>query len=123
MNWSFHPTEGTPINLDNFRSRNWPSILRRAKVRKRTIYQCRHSYARFLLEHGEDTPQHVADQLGHASVRMVFEVYGRWMRRPVSRATATLERVVKDNYKTKSSVTLPSPFFGGERAGNEGKGR
>src|SRR5262249_15301764 len=67
----FPSKEGTPISLDNFRSRQWPRILQRArvraKVRERTIYQCRHSYASFLLEHGEDTPQHVADQLGHAS--------------------------------------------------------
>src|SRR6516225_7877552 len=33
-----------------------------------------------------DTPQHVAAQLGHSSVRMMFEVYGRWLKRPTSAA-------------------------------------
>jgi len=83
-------------------------------VRERTIYQCRHSFARFLIEQG-DTPQHVAAQLGHAGVRMVFEVYGRWLKRPTSAAMEALDRAV--------SITHPSPMFGGQSAGNSGKQR
>ena len=109
----FPSAHGTPINLDNFRARNWPRILRRAGVRPRTLYQCRHTFARLALEHG-DTPQHVAAQLGHVSVRMVFEVYGRWMTRPTSAALEALDRAI--------SITHPSPISGGESAGRGGKG-
>jgi integrase len=110
----FPSANGTPIDLDNFRARNWPRILRHAGVRPRTLYQCRHTFARLAIEHG-DTPQHVAAQLGHASVRMVFDVYGRWLKRPTSAAMEALDRAV--------SVTHPSPILGGESVRNGGKGQ
>lgn len=99
----------TAIDLANFRARNWPRILRRAKVRQRTIYQCRHTFARIAIEYG-DTPQHVAAQLGHTSVEMVFRVYARWMERPAN-ALGKLEL----------AITHPSPKVGGQLAGNDGK--
>lgn len=103
------PSEaGTAIDLANFRARNWTRVLARAKVRPRTIYQCRHTFARLAIEHG-DTPQHVAAQLGHTTVEMVFRVYSRWMTRPASRLAA-LEK----------AITHPSPKTGGETAGSHG---
>lgn len=100
---------GKPIDLANIRARNWPRILQRAKVRARTIYQCRHTFARLAIEHG-DTPQHVAAQLGHTSVEMVFRVYAKWMTRPASRLEA-LEKV----------ITHLSPKVGGETAARHGR--
>ena len=84
---------GTPGDLDKFRARNWPRLLSRAKVRPRVLYQCRHTFARMLLEQG-DTPQHVAAMLGHTTVKMVFQVYGRWMSRPESTALARLDAAI-----------------------------
>lgn len=98
----------TAIDLANFRARNWPRILTRAKVRPRKLYQCRHTFARLALEHG-DTPQHVAAQLGHTSVEMVFRVYSRWMTRPASR----LEGLEK-------AITYGTPKIGGETAASHG---
>ena len=77
----FPSEKGTAIDLANFRARNWPRILQRAKVRPRTLYQCRHTFARLAIEN-HDTPQHVAAMLGHTSVEMVYRVYPRWMKRP-----------------------------------------
>lgn len=108
----FPSANGTLVDLNNFRARSWPRILRRAAVRPRTIYQCRHTFARLAIEQG-DTPQHVAAQLGHANLRMVFEVYGRWLKRPASAALDALDRAV--------SITQPSPKSGGESAGSTGK--
>ncbi len=107
--WFFLRWRESAIDLANIRARNWPRILQRAKVRPRTIYQCRHTFARLAIEHG-DTPQHVAAQLGHTSVEMVFRVYSKWMTRPVSRLEA-LEK----------AITYPSPKAGGETAGSHGK--
>lgn len=105
----FPSLAGKAIDLANIRARNWPRILQRAKVRPRTIYQCRHTFARLAIEHG-DTPQHVAAQLGHTSVEMVFRVYSKWMTRPASRLAA-LEK----------AITHPSPKSGGEMEANDGK--
>ena len=105
----FPSESGTAINLANFRKRNWDRILKRAKVRARPVYQCRHTFARLAIENG-DTPQHVAAQLGHTSVEMVFRVYSRWMTRPASKLEA-LEK----------AITHASPKVGGQLAGNDGK--
>jgi integrase len=104
----FPSEKETAIDLANFRARNWERILKRARVRSRTLYQCRHTFARLAIEYG-DTPQHLAAQLGHTSVEMVFRVYSRWMTRPASRLEA-LEK----------AITHPSPKVGGETAGSRG---
>jgi integrase len=97
------PSEaGTPIDLANFRARNWPRILRAAKVRPRVVYQCRHTFARLALEQG-DTPQHVAAMLGHTTLEMLFRVYSRWMSRPESSALARLDAAIRAHSSHGSS--------------------
>jgi integrase len=92
------PSEvGTPMDLQNFRLRNWPRILRRAKVRPRVLYQCRHTFVRLALEHG-DSPQHIAAMLGHVSTEMIFKRYGRWMERPQSAAMARLDATLAASF-------------------------
>jgi integrase len=105
----FPSLAGKAIDLANFRARNWPRILQRAKVRPRTLYQCRHSFVRLAIEFG-DTPQHIADQLGHTSLEMFFRVYSKWMKKPPSRL-AELEK----------AITQGTPKIGGETAGSHGK--
>src|SRR5215472_15778867 len=40
------PSEtGGPLDLTNLRERNWRRVVRKSGLRKRTLYQCRHSYA------------------------------------------------------------------------------
>jgi len=90
----FPSLAGTPIELQNFRLRNWRRILRRAKVTPRVLYQCRHTFVRLALEHG-DHPQHIAAMLGHVSTEMIFKRYGRWMRRPESAALARLDAAIR----------------------------
>jgi integrase len=90
----FPSLAGTHIELQNFRLRNWPRMLRRAKVRPRVLYQCRHSFVRLALEHG-DHPQHIAAMLGHVSTEMVFKRYGRWMQRPESAALGRLDAAIR----------------------------
>jgi integrase len=102
----FPDSNGGPFDLANFRHRNWPRILRRAGVRPRTLYQCRHTFARLFLERGEG-PQWVARALGHSSVQMVFQVYGRWCAATnlESRARATLEADLSALYLPKVTGT------------------
>ena len=98
----FPSKAGTPIDLANFRARNWPRILTAAKVRRRVIYQCRHTFARLAPEQG-DTPQHVAAMLGHTTLEMLFRVYSRWMHRPESSALARLDAAIRANPSHGSS--------------------
>jgi integrase len=66
-----------PIDLINFRDRNWKRILVRARLRARTTYHCRHTYAALQLSRGEN-PQYVAHQMGHISLEMIIRHYARW---------------------------------------------
>ena len=63
------------------RERNWSRVIRKSGLRKRTLYQCRHSYAALQLSRGEN-PQYVAHQMGHTTLEMIIRHYGRWMRKP-----------------------------------------
>ncbi len=72
---------GGAIDLTNFRDRNWKRILVKASLRRRTVYQCRHSYAALQLSRGEN-PQYVAHQMGHTNLEMIIRHYARWSRRP-----------------------------------------
>jgi hypothetical protein len=89
---------GGPIDLTNFRERNWKRILVRASLRHRTIYQCRHSYAALQLSRGEN-PQYVAHQMGHTNLEMIIRHYARWTRRP--ERVGTLSHQLSSKFPSK----------------------
>ena len=64
---------------NNLRNRVWYPALQRAQLRKRTMYQTRHSFASLMLAHGED-PLWVARMLGHTTMDMIFRHYGKFIR-------------------------------------------
>ncbi len=75
----FTGPQGGFINPNDLRDRIWYPSLRKAKLRARTIYQTRHTFASNALAAGED-PAWVARQLGHKGVKMLFERYARFIR-------------------------------------------
>lgn len=56
----------------------WNLILKRSGIRHRRAYESRHTYACWSLGFGVN-PNFVANQMGHASAQMVYNVYGKWM--------------------------------------------
>ena len=66
-----------PYNPQNFTRRIWKNLLKRAGVKHRRFYQCRHTFATLLLRRGVDW-QYVADQMGHVDLTMLTKVYWRW---------------------------------------------
>ena len=86
----FVNADGGPVDVSNFRRRNWPGILKRAHVTTRTIYQCRHSFATLALEAGA-SPRNVADALGHTSLEIVYRRYARWIPGKNAGATDALD--------------------------------
>ena len=73
--------DGGPLDLTNFRERNWKRLLVKASLRHRNVYQCRHTFAALQLSRGEN-PQYVAHQMGHTNLEMIIRHYARWSRRP-----------------------------------------
>ncbi len=82
--WVFPSDQDTPLLLANFRERNWRPLLRRAGVKFRNIYQCRHTFATLMLSY--ESVQWVASQLGHASISMVVDHYAKWTKAPAMRS-------------------------------------
>lgn len=70
-NSGFHYSEGSI-------SQTWDSALKRAGLRHRKAYQSRHTYACWSLSAGAN-PNFIAQQMGHSSSQMVYQVYGAWM--------------------------------------------
>ncbi len=70
---------GRPLEVNNLRKRVWYPAIAAAGLRRRTMYQTRHTFASLMLSHGED-PLWVARMLGHTSLDMIFKHYGKFIR-------------------------------------------
>jgi len=107
-----------PFDLDNIRQRNWISLLRRAGLRHRPLYQCRHTYATLLLSAGEDM-RFVASQMGHTTLAMLIRHYARWSRRSPSGGNA-ISRVLESSGLSKMPEICQKMVSG--RSGPIGQG-
>ena len=82
----FISRDGTPMILNNARTRYWKPLLVKAKVRGRDLYQCRHSYCVARLTAGDDV-RDIARAMGHSNINMLVTVYSRWSNRRPDSAT------------------------------------
>src|SRR5262249_60974425 len=62
---------GAPLDLTNFRERNWRRLLVKASLRHRNLYQCRHTYAALQLSPA-DNSHYVAHHMVHTTLDMTF---------------------------------------------------
>lgn len=75
----FHnPRTGAPWSGDQVIWLAWNRAIEKSRVRYRRPYQTRHTYASMMLSAGEP-PMWVANQMGHISLKMIEQRYGRWI--------------------------------------------
>jgi integrase len=74
----FSNSDGGPLHRDNMRNRLWNPAIARAGLRERNPYQTRHTFASLMLYKHED-PAWVSRMLGHASLEMVYTLYGKFI--------------------------------------------
>jgi integrase len=67
------------MDLTKLRNWIWYPALEKAGLRRRTMYQSRHTYASLMLSAGEN-PQWVSRQLGHADLSVLISHYAKYIR-------------------------------------------
>lgn len=67
-----------PLNYAVVSRTVWYPTLKKAKLRSRNPYQTRHTFATLLLASGE-SPEWIANQMGHTTTTMLFRVYSRYV--------------------------------------------
>lgn len=74
----FPSRRGGHINVGNLRRRVWYPALAKAGLKRRDLYNTRHTFATHALASGED-PGWVAKMLGHTTLLMLMTRYYRYV--------------------------------------------
>ena len=78
--WVFATREGTPLDESRVR-KAFKRLLTLASLRRTLSPHClRHTYASLMLQAGAPLT-YVRDQLGHSSIQVTADIYGRWLPR------------------------------------------
>jgi integrase len=76
--WVVHTSTGHPFDASNLR-REMKNVLRKAALPIHFTPHClRHTYASLMLQQGESVV-YVQRQLGHASIQLTVDTYGKWL--------------------------------------------
>lgn len=89
----------------NYRGRFFEGHIRKAGVRYRAPKQARHTFASQLLTMGINI-KWIANQMGHTTIKMIEEHYGKWMNSERSDMADRVSSML--GYKTKRSNRDPA---------------
>lgn len=99
--------------------KHWKKALHAAGVRYRKPYQCRHTYASLMVSAGE-SPEWIAEQMGHLDGRLVAEVYGKWLKPSNAQPGQAAANVYASEWiAARSLVQLEDPAVSEEEARQE----
>lgn len=94
LDWPEQPSQEQSVAARNAMRYAMRAVLRAAKLPAHfTPHSFRHTFASIHLSRGEPL-QWVSDQLGHETVSITADLYGRWLRTERAGAAADLERLV-----------------------------
>ena len=71
------------------------------------LHNTRHTYASILLNNGE-SPVYVKEQLGHSSIQITVDIYGKWIQ---TKKEAGVNRLDMQPNATYTQPTRKSKFF------------
>lgn len=89
-----NPTTGEGWHEAKALNRAFARACRTAKVRRRYVYQLRHTFATWALSAGEN-PAWIAKQMGHSDTQMLYRHYGKWMPRMDQKAGSRMVKAAK----------------------------
>jgi len=110
--WVFCSKRGTPLDTTNA-DKAFKRVLKDAELPRHFTPHClRHTFASLLLQQGE-SPAYVQRQLGHASIQLTVDTYGRWL--PMGNKAA-VDRLDDASPGASGSKVVANGVFGGTGA-------
>jgi integrase len=109
--WVFCTRSGEPLDAHNVR-KVFRRCVKAAKLPRHFTPHClRHTFASLLLQAGE-SPQYVQEQLGHASITLTVDTYGKWLaKKPVRGGVNILGAVVGSSFGSRSTRGVTKPLM------------
>ena len=89
----FCTDSGQALRNDNVTRRVWYPLLRHLGLKLRRPYQTRHTAATLWLAAGEN-PEWIAQQMGHTTTAMLFQVYSRYVPNLTRRDGSAIDRLL-----------------------------
>ena len=86
----FTGPNGAPLRRSNFARRVWRPALRKAGLEHVSFHALRHSAAAFMIGSGADAKK-IQRRLGHATIRMTYDLYGHLLPEADEEVAAGLE--------------------------------
>lgn len=90
----FCKKDGKHFNYQTISRVIWEPMLQRLKFKYRNPYQTRHTFATLLLAAGE-SPEWIAQQMGHNTTTMLFRVYSRYVRNLTRQDGSAFDRYIE----------------------------
>ncbi|MGP5209225.1 Arm DNA-binding domain-containing protein [Psychrobacter alimentarius] len=94
---------GEPLDYNNVNKRVWHPTLKILGLKKRNAYQTRHTAATLWLAAGE-SPEWIASQMGHATTKMLFNTYSRYVPNMTRQDGSAFEALVNRSQITQVST-------------------
>jgi integrase len=92
-NYVFCNTKGKHLDNRNVCNRVWYPMLDHLGLKRRRMYETRHTAATLLMASGEN-PEWVARQLGHVNTEMLFKVYSRFVPNLTRQDGSAFEKLI-----------------------------
>ncbi len=97
----FCKKDGKPFNYQTISRVIWEAMLKRLDLKYRNPYQTRHTFATLLLAAGE-SPEWIAQQMGHSTTTMLFRVYSRYVPNLTRQDGSAFDRYIQTETEQES---------------------
>jgi len=99
----FTGPQGSPLDVDNFRNRQWAQAVKHASLEGFRIHDLRHTCASLAIAAGADVKV-LQRMLGHASAAMTLDLYGHLMPGQAEAVAERLDAAARGTAKSKNST-------------------
>ena len=96
----FCNSRGNALDNRNVNNRVWQPMLKLLGLKRRRLYETRHTCATLWMASGEN-PEWIARQLGHVNTEMLFKIYSRFVPNLTRQDGSAFERLMIKNENEK----------------------